>query len=59
MDYNAPTYEIGSLGELVQHLYPEVYRLVVHSPQLRVQLHLVNAECDALDSGGEQLLKSS
>jgi len=43
------TYEVRGLGELVQHLYPEIHGLVVHAPQLRGQLHLVNAERDTLN----------
>jgi hypothetical protein len=43
------TYEVRGLGELMQHLDPEIHRLVVHAPQLRGQLHLVNAERDTLN----------
>jgi hypothetical protein len=43
------TYEVRGLGELVQHLDPEIHGLVVHTSQLRGQLNLVNAERDALN----------
>jgi hypothetical protein len=43
------TYEVRGLGELVQHLNPQIHGLVVHTSQLRGQLHLVNAERDTLN----------
>ena len=41
--------EIGRLGELVQHLDPQVHGFVVAGAQFIVQLNLVDAEGDALD----------
>ena len=40
--------EIGGLGELVQHLHPQINGLVVNTPQIIVQFHLVDSEGDTL-----------
>ena len=51
------TYEVRGLGELVQHLHPEVNGLVVHPPQLFRQLHLVNPKGDALNKENPRFSK--
>ena len=54
-----PTYEVGRLGELVEHLHPEINGLVVDPPQLRGQLHLVNAKRDTLRTRYLKLTKDT